>query len=101
MAATASTSHAELIRYRSSSTPLTTARVTVGRSTSALRPSCQVTTAMSASEATFTPSRNAPATGERRNRGTSGPSRRDEHKGGKKNAERRDEPAPQAAEHVA
>ena len=45
----------------------------VSGSTRAARPSCQVTTAISASEAAFTPSRNAPAAGERRRRGTSGP----------------------------
>ena len=43
------------------------------RSGSAERPSCQVTAAISASDATFTPSSTAPASGEARSFGTSGP----------------------------
>ena len=39
----------------------------------AARASCAVTTAIKASEATFSPSRNAAATREERNFGTSGP----------------------------
>ena len=46
---------------------------TVGPSTSAATPRCAVTTAISASEATFTPSSAAPAVGDLRNRGISGP----------------------------
>src|SRR5438270_719369 len=36
------------------------------------QPICPAATAISARDATFTPSRNAPATGDRRSRGTSG-----------------------------
>jgi len=71
--APASTSHAELSRNLSSSKALDPAITTVSRSVSALRPRCQVTVAMSARDATVTPSRNAPALRERRRRGTSGP----------------------------
>ena len=45
--------------------------------------SCQVTAAIRATEATLTPSRKAPATGERRRRGTSGPLRATKTKAGK------------------
>ena len=45
---------------------------------------CMVTTAINAKEATFTPSRNAPAMGERRMRGTSEPLAATKTKAGRK-----------------
>jgi hypothetical protein len=66
------------------SAALAAASRTVGRSMSADRPSCQVTTAMRASDATFTPSRKPPAMAERRRRGTSGPLAATKRKPGKK-----------------
>jgi hypothetical protein len=50
----------------------------------AARASCAATTTMSASEATFTPSRNALAVGEARRRGTSGPLSATKTKAGRK-----------------
>ena len=44
----------------------------VAASTTAALASCQVTTAIRASDATLTPSRNAPATADFRSRGSSG-----------------------------
>src|SRR3989454_7673667 len=83
-AAPPSTSHVEFTRNRISTNPLMSASATVETSTSAARPSCKVTTAMRASDATLTPSRNAPATGERRSRGTSGPLAATNTKAGRK-----------------
>jgi len=54
------TSHAELKRNLSSNKALKPAIATVSTSVSALRPRCQTTVAMSAKDATLTPSRNAP-----------------------------------------
>ncbi len=45
----------------------------VGQSTNAATPKCNVTTAINAGEPTFTPSSTAPATGDLRSRGISGP----------------------------
>jgi hypothetical protein len=55
------------------SPPATAAMRIVAASTSDARARCQLTTAMSASDATFTASRAAPAMAERRILGTSGP----------------------------
>ena len=62
----------------------TAARSTVGTSTSADALSCKVTVAMSASDATFTPSSAAPATGDVLMRGISGPLRATKTKAGRK-----------------
>lgn len=67
------TSHTEFTRKRSSKIALTAASSAVVMSTTAARANTSVTTAISASDPTMTPSRNAPAAGERRRRGTSGP----------------------------
>jgi len=67
------TSQAEFILYLSNRTPAANASNPVGTSTKAARPNCQVTTAISARDATFTPSINAPITRELRRRGISGP----------------------------
>ena len=67
------TSQAELIRVRKRSTALAALNPMLGRSTSVARPSCHVTRAIKAREATLTPSSAAPAMRERRSRGTSGP----------------------------
>src|SRR5580765_5690498 len=58
------TSHAEFNLNRTSNTAERTASDSVSQSTNATAPRRQVTTAISASEATFTPLRNAPASGE-------------------------------------
>ena len=71
------------------------------RSTIAARASCAVTRAMRAIEATFTPSRKAPATGERRIRGTSGPLRATKTKAGRKMPTVATDRAPEAAEEIA
>jgi hypothetical protein len=84
MIAPPSTSHAELIRQRSRSTADAKASATVSQSTRAAAPSCHVTTAMSASDATLTPFRNAPAMGDARSRGTSGPLNATKTKDGRK-----------------
>ena len=68
-----STSHDELTRKRSQQHRARRRQSAVRHVDDRRAPELHVTTAMSASEATFTPSRNAPATGERRSRGTSGP----------------------------
>ena len=70
-------------------------------STIAARASCAVTRAMRAIEATFTPSRNAPATGERRIRGTSGPLRATKTKAGRKIPTVATTAPREAAQHVA
>src|SRR5262249_57290244 len=67
------TSHTELRRKRISKTRLTASMATVVKSTSAARPSCQVTTAINDNEAALIPSRAAPAVRDLRIRGTSGP----------------------------
>src|SRR5438876_6075677 len=72
-AAPPSTSQVELTLWRNNKNAEPPATNTVSQSDNAARPSCQATTAINASDATFTPSRNAPATGHRRRRGTSGP----------------------------
>src|SRR5215212_8830777 len=53
-------------------------------STSEARPSCHVTPAMSASEATFAPSKRPASTGESRKRGMMGPVRATKTKPGRK-----------------
>ena len=73
MVAPARTSHAEFTRNRSRAINEATAKTTVRVSTKDARPSSQVTAAINASDATFTPSRKAPADLDFRIRGTSGP----------------------------
>ena len=63
---------------------LATAMTAVHASTIAARASCAVTRAMRAIDATFTPSRKAPATEDRRIRGTRGPLRATNAKAGRK-----------------
>ena len=83
-AALPSTSHAELIRQRTSAKRLAAASTSVRPSTMAARPSCTVTTAIRASDAALTPSRTAPAAGDCRTRGTSGPLIATKKKAGRK-----------------
>src|SRR5215510_2370027 len=71
--AAASSSHAELRRKRISRVRLTASMAIVVKSTSAARPSRQVTTAINDREAALIPSRTAPAVADLRIRGTSGP----------------------------
>ena len=66
-------SHTELSRQRNRATVETIASPSVTTSTNDVRPSCQLTFAMSASDPTFTPSRNAAATLDLRIRGMTGP----------------------------
>jgi len=61
------------MRRAASSTPAPNAKAADGTSTIAARPSCHVTTAMSASDAAFTPSSAAPAIRDLRSRGIIGP----------------------------
>jgi len=61
-----------LILNRKSSVADTRATMNVHGSTTAALPNCHVTAAIKPSEATFTPSRKAPAHGESRRRGMSG-----------------------------
>jgi len=79
-----STSHAEFGLNLISTTALIAASSTVGTSTSAARPSWIITAAISASEATLTPSSTALASFDRRMRGTSGPLTATNAKAGKK-----------------
>ena len=73
MVAPAKTSHAEFTRNRSRAINEARAKTTVRVSTKDARASSQVTAAINASDATFTPSRKAPAGLDFRIRGTSGP----------------------------
>src|SRR5687768_12750566 len=72
-AAPAATNQAEFTLYRINATPAAIARTTVTTSNTAARANCHVTTTIKASEAAFTPSRNAPAVGDFRMRGINGP----------------------------
>ena len=67
------TSHAEFTRNRTRAIYDAAAKRTVAVSTRDTRPSCQLTAAINASGATFTPSRKTPAILDFRMRGTSGP----------------------------
>src|ERR1700675_4402516 len=66
-------SHTEFNRNRSKRKSETAKSIAVRASTIDPRPICQVTTAIKASEATITPSRNAPAILDSRIRGKRGP----------------------------
>jgi len=84
MAAPARSSHTELRRPRARRTPPATANPAVVPSMIAARPSSQVTAASSASDATLTPSRKAPAVRERRTRGSNCPMSATKMKDGRK-----------------
>jgi hypothetical protein len=73
MTAPISTSQPEFRRRRNKTNSETTAITIVTGSTSDARPSCHVTSAISASDPTFAPSRKAPAILDLRIRGTNGP----------------------------
>src|SRR5262245_37927706 len=66
------TSQAELRRVVRRRAAAATARPAVSQSTTAARPSCQVTAVIKATDAAFAPSRNPAAQGDRRSRGISG-----------------------------
>src|SRR5204863_3687658 len=82
--APASTSHAALTRKRISATPLARASPIPAGPTSAERASCKVTTIISASDATLTPSSTALASRDRRTIGSSGPLAATNTKAGRK-----------------
>src|SRR5262249_2950455 len=71
-AAPPATSQAELTRQAKRASAAASARPAVGQSTTAARPSSQVTSAMSATAAALAPSRKPAADRERRSRGMSG-----------------------------